>query len=373
MMKTTAVNGERVVFLDYLRVIACGMVMLVHACEQFYFNGEGHFYLASHGDAVWATLIDSAVRASVPLFVMASSYLLFPLARPTGDFFRRRAVRVLVPFAVWALVYTWWHGGSWGQLAFNFPASTGGHLWFVPMLAGLYLLMPLLSPWAERATEREVRGWLWVWLFTTTFPFLRKLWGWLYGAPDFGAVPFLYGECPWNSFGTFQYASGFIGYLLLGFYFRRFVRELSWARTLAAAVPLWLAGMAVVWSFFYFRISAAGYPVDRPYAEAVNLEMSWEFCSTGVALTVLAYFLVLRKLTATGAFYRRVIRPLSEASYGAYLMHMLILVPAVGLVRPYLPTPLCIAAGALLTLVASGALSAAVRRLPLGIGKFICG
>lgn len=34
----------------------------------------------------------------------------------------------------------------------------GGHLWFVPMLFGLYLLMQLLSPWAENATEREGRA-----------------------------------------------------------------------------------------------------------------------------------------------------------------------------------------------------------------------
>ena len=93
-------NNERIVFLDYLRVIACFMVMIVHACEQFYFGADGGLLFASSGDAFWTTWIDSAVRPCVPLFVIASSYLLFPVTRPTGEFFRRRLTRVAVPFAL---------------------------------------------------------------------------------------------------------------------------------------------------------------------------------------------------------------------------------------------------------------------------------
>ena len=35
---------NRIVFLDYLRVLACLMVMVVHACEPFYLGGEGTFF-----------------------------------------------------------------------------------------------------------------------------------------------------------------------------------------------------------------------------------------------------------------------------------------------------------------------------------------
>ena len=34
-------DNKRIVFLDYLRVVACFMVMVVHACECFYFGGDG--------------------------------------------------------------------------------------------------------------------------------------------------------------------------------------------------------------------------------------------------------------------------------------------------------------------------------------------
>ena len=366
-------ENKRIVFLDYLRVFACLMVMFVHACEQYYFGADGGLHFETAGDAFWATWIDSACRAAVPLFVIASSYLLFPLTKPTGEFFRRRLMRVVVPFVVWCALYVWRFDGKPVDCLFNFPMATGGHLWFVPMLLGLYLLMPLLSPWAERASEKEVRGWLVLWLFTTTFPFLRKLCGIVCGAPSFGAVPYLYGECPWNGFGTFQYVSGFVGYLLLGLYFRKFVPDLSWKRTLAWAVPLWTVGYAIVGSFFYFRIPGNGtFPVSGPYASAVDLEMSWEFCSTGVALTVIGYFLVLRKCVADGWFYRKVIRPLSEASYGTYLMHIMVLVVLAEHLKGSVPTPPAIFGIAVGSFAVSSIASLLIRRVPK-VGRWIVG
>ena len=68
-------DNKRIVFLDYLRVVACFMVRVVHACECFYFGDDGGLRYDSAGDAFWATWIDSAVRACVPLFVIASCSL----------------------------------------------------------------------------------------------------------------------------------------------------------------------------------------------------------------------------------------------------------------------------------------------------------
>lgn len=364
---------KRVVFLDYLRVLAIFMVMVVHACEQYYFNSEG-FYIASAGDAVWVSVLDSAVRACVPLFVMASAFLLFPVRGiSSAAFLKRRVLRVFVPFAVWAAVYTVFWGGEWGQLAFNFPMMTSGHLWFIPMIIGLYLLMPLLSPWAEKVERRELQLWIALWLVTTLFPFARGLWRHLYGAPVYGSVPYIWGECPWNAFGTFHYVSGFFGYLLLGLYFRRFAADRSWARTLGAAVPVWLIGWVVTALPFLFRIPAsAGYPVAAPYPVAVELEMSWDFCSLGPVLMTIALFSTLRKLVSDGAFYRWVVLPLSNASFGVYLLHMFVLVAVVGWFKPANPTPLAILATAVTTFAISSLISMTIRRVPF-VGRWICG
>lgn len=356
---------ERVVFLDWLRALACLMVITVHVCECFYFKGSDLFF-ASRGDAVWVTLIDSAMRASVPLFVMASAYLLFPLHQPTSQFLRRRLLRVGVPFLAWSGIYIWYAGeGGWVRLLFNFP-DAAGHLWFVPMLFGVYLVMPLLSPWAERVGERELRWWLLGWFATTLLPFVREVQGLWLGAPSYGIRQYLWGECPWNDYGTLQYISGFVGYLMLGLYFRKFVTASSVARLRRWALPLGLAGYALVAGCFWARIPGGGYPVQQPYAAAVELELSWRFCSLGVALTAWMYFAGIYSWQRESGFYRRVIRPLAQASFGAYLLHMLLLPGVTEWVRSFtlLPTPLIIGLAALCTYVLSMLSSMLLMRIP---------
>ena len=367
-----AEKGNRVVFLDWLRIIACFMVMLVHTCEPFYFDADGNTFFQSKDAAFWASWLDSLVHCCVPLFVMASSYLLFPVTRPTGEFFKRRLVRVFVPYVVWLCVYTaaW---GEWGKLPFNFPFA-GGHLWFVYMLIAmggkgvgtrgarlaaalashhaLPVRPPLLACKVRCAGVRSDA-------LSLGGSAVESLWSVL--------------EAPWNRFGAFYYVSGFFGYMLLGFYFRKFVPSLGWRRTLSLALPLWIVGMAIVWGFFYFRIpDAQGYPVARPYAFAVDLETSWEFCGFGIALMTVAYFLLIRKLDFSGVFYRRVVRPLSEASYGTYLLHMLILVPVVDCFRQHLPPAATMIAAAVATYVLASAAGVVLRRIPF-IGRFIVG
>ena len=66
-------SEERILFLDYLRVIACFMVLLAHCCEPFYFSEKGGCLLRSASDAIYLAVFVSACVACVPLFVMASS------------------------------------------------------------------------------------------------------------------------------------------------------------------------------------------------------------------------------------------------------------------------------------------------------------
>ena len=39
-METEKTTGNRIVFLDWLRIIACFMVMVIHSSEPFYLGGE---------------------------------------------------------------------------------------------------------------------------------------------------------------------------------------------------------------------------------------------------------------------------------------------------------------------------------------------
>ncbi|MBR1868569.1 MAG: acyltransferase [Bacteroidales bacterium] len=327
---------KREIWIDWLRVAACFLVMLTHSVEPFYLGGEGSLIRTS-SDAVWVSVLDVISRAAVVLFVIASSYLQFPVHYPAGEFFRRRAVRILVPFAVWTVVYAL----AWGEpvqnfrdLLWNFNYAAG-HLWFVYMLVGLYLLMPLLSPWAEKVGRKELLAYLGLCMFTTLSPVFRD---WLGGAapviygpsgiPNPAKYP-LWGEASWNAYGLFYYFSGFIGYMLLGLYFRKFVGELSWKKTLAIAVPAFAAGFAIGVSGFLRRVWAdagGAFPVEGPVGLAALWETPWLNDTAGVALMAVAWILLLRKIGSDNAFYRKVVVPVSEAGYGMYLSHLFVLV-----------------------------------------------
>lgn len=317
-METSNTNRQlaaaqpRVVFLDYLRVIACFMVVLVHSCE-FYYLGDGGVRFALPGDRAIVAWIDGALRESVPLFVMASSYLLVPISGSSLTFFKRRMSRVFVPFAVWSVLYAVLpvllgriDGDIMQRLArlsytFN---DDSGHLWFIYMFIGVYLIMPIISPWLRQVSRRGEFAFLAVWAVST-------LWGYL--QPALGDI---WGKALWNDFHMLYYFSGFIGYVVLAHYIRTYVRW-STARTVAVAMPLIVVGYVITAGLFYVH---TGESADYAYAE-----QSWNFCTVNVAMMTAGCFLLMRLIKCERPVVYEPVKAVSKVSYGIYLMHILVL------------------------------------------------
>ncbi len=383
----------REAWLDFLRVTACFLVMTVHATEPFYLGGDGTLVL-SGADAFWVSVFEGLARCCVPLFVIASGYLQLPLKYPAGEFFRRRFVRVVVPMVIWTLVYAFAYGSPVASLKglllnFNYAA---GHLWFVYMLMGLYLIMPVLSPWLEKVSAKELGVFLGLWALTLCIPFVREAAGgmapMIYAADGLPAPALfpLWGEASWNPFGLFYYVSGFVGYLLLGVFVKRFVPEGRLVR--AVGWTLFLLGFILVCFGFMQRIMASGsFPVEGSVELAVAWETAISFCGLPVALTALGLTLVYRsgsRAAGSSAFYRHIVLPLSTAGYGMYLMHMLVLGPVSAWLRSTLgigpdgllgsvwTTPVEILATALISFPVVGLIAVIIRRIPR-VGTWIMG
>ena len=180
---------ERIGWVDLLRVIACFLVVFSHSCDAFVavFDSDRATFLQG-------ALAGSFVRACVPLFVMMSGVLLLPVRTGTGAFYRKRIGRVLLALVFWSLtlpvlyyLYMRYVGTSSPSIdpalftgeatlhkmwtfVFNFCYDTTP-LWYLYMLIGLYLIMPLISPWLERASRRELQSVLAIWGVTLLLPF----------------------------------------------------------------------------------------------------------------------------------------------------------------------------------------------------------
>ena len=196
----------------------------------------------------------------------------------------------------------------------------------------------------------------------------------------------LWGEVCWNEFGVFHYLSGFIGYMLLGLYLRKFAGDFSKRKTLAIAVPCWVTGFAVSFTGFLGRVldSANGdFPVGGDVFMAAGWEVPWLFNSVGVALMTVGWILLFRLCRSSGRFYSAVVLPVSKASYGMYLCHMLALAFFSTLLRNALgtgtdgklglaTTPVEILLTAVCSYICVAIVCVLIQRIPK-VGKYIAG
>lgn len=315
--------GERIPFLDYVRVIAIFMVMLVHAAENFYsYNPSGLAgnisFLANESNRFWAAFWDGGIsRTCVPLFMIVSAYLLVPMRKEQtmGQFYRHRFGRILPPTLVFMLLYAFlpllWGGMTWEQsmndfkmLPLNFP-SMAGHLWFMYPLIGLYLMIPVLSPWLRGASAREELVFIGIFAVSTFIPWIHQF-----------IAPEVWGECFWNEFHALWYFSGFIGYLVLAHYIR-FHLDWSRARRLAVGSVCFLAGAAFTFWSFWLR-GEPGVSIETPV-----LEWGWSMTAPNVVLATFGAFLLFTCIEVRRA--PAIITEVSKLSFGMYLMHMFFL------------------------------------------------
>ena len=235
---TRQTPAQHIVWLDVVRLVAMFTVVCCHCTDPF------NFYPGTSPDIVdikfWGAVYGAALRPCVPLFVMITGALLLPVRGDASAFYKKRIPRVFFPFFIWSVIYNlfpWITGllgvepkvildffpysgeevmrqslavslGYIAEMPFNF-SLLDVHMWYIYLLIGLYLYLPIFSAWVEKASERAKLWFLAAWGVTLLLPYYTEF-----------AAPYLWGTCSWNSFGMLYYFAGFNGYLLLGHYLR---------------------------------------------------------------------------------------------------------------------------------------------------------
>lgn len=99
--------------------------------------------------------------------------------------------------ALWFKLYTF---------IFNFNFDTVP-LWYLYMLIGLYLIMPIISGWLEKVSKKELKSFLGIWGISLIAPYVKMFAPALGYQGNYGNMG-LWGVCDWNDYGTFYYFSG---------------------------------------------------------------------------------------------------------------------------------------------------------------------
>jgi len=152
-------RSRSIQYINRLRILSIYAVVTAHvtiwltmASQPFSFN----WWLG--------TVVFYACHCSIPVFVMVSGALLLDSAREESirDFYRKRMIRVGVPLVSWTIVYLCVRAfvdheqltaGRIFELILT--ANPYYHLWFLYMIAGLYLVTPILRTFIRHSTRKE--------------------------------------------------------------------------------------------------------------------------------------------------------------------------------------------------------------------------
>ena len=369
---------KQIVWLDAVRLLAFFFLLCCHAADPFYATAT--YANADAGGPVdpamltWGERWMAFVRPCVPLFVMITGALMFPVRQSMGAFYKKRILRVLWPFLIWSVLYYLfpWITGLLGldksivytcfiwaesdsqsfqsslanilriPYTFSFIAQ---HMWYIYMLIGLYLYMPIFSAWVERATKRQMQVVLGLWGLSTFLPYFHQF-----------ISTYAFGTCTWNSFGLFYYFAGFNGYLLLGHYLRYHVNW-SWSRTWPVALVLLVAGFLVTYLGY-------GYIMSLPDKTPEMIELFWTYNTINVACMSAAWFLLLKHVSLPAESKAgRMLANLTFCGFGIYMVHYFFVGLCYQIIQTFaLPVCLRIPASALLIFAFSWILVSVVKK-----------
>lgn len=331
MLENPPINQpHRIVWVDVLRFIAIFMVICIHCSDPFNVSPEAR---SNPEFNFWGSLYGSFLRPCVPLFVMITGLLLLPVNMPIGHFYKKRLLRIAVPFLVWSVLYNLfpWITGVLGlaptiisdTFAYASPDASQSFgdamknialipfkfnvytvpMWYLYMLIGLYLYMPFFSSWVDKATLSQKKIFLGIWALTLFLPYAYTFFS-----------QELFGLSAWNTFGTFYYFAGFNGYLLLGYYLAKDVKEWSWGKALAISVPLFAVGYIA--TYIGFKGMTA-----NPNCTEQEMELFFLYCSPNVVLMTIAMFLIVRQVKFSHPKLVAVFSNITKCGLGIYLVH----------------------------------------------------
>ena len=150
--------NRRYLYYDKLRIMAMLMVIGVHAV------GSIKDYAVSTFAQAEVYILDALNTFGVPLFFALSG--VFLLSRTYEDlwgFYKKRLIKVGIPFLIYASLYVVCDVGidkplllPWMYLVKVFTGNVHGTFWFIYAILGLYLATPFLSKMFKNMTDKEV-------------------------------------------------------------------------------------------------------------------------------------------------------------------------------------------------------------------------
>lgn len=296
---------HKILYADAIRSFAMVSIVFLHVSspivQDFSSNCLSRWWIAN--------IVYSLARPGIVLFIMISGMLLLAEGKeePLGWFFRKRFMRIGIPFIAWGIFYFFWknHGAITESTFFNLvrefiQGPIYYHLWFIYTMAGIYLATPIFRVYVKNASNANQAYLLILWFIgTALYPLIQRFTDVTIGIP-------------------IMVAGGFLGAFLLGNY----IEHIS------------VRGNSIMVQWLVLIVCSAFTTVSTYFMSHYNggkYEGTFEsFLSPNVIFMAACLFLIFKSIRfdvlqrkAPGIF--KIIMTISSTSFSVYLMHIFVL------------------------------------------------
>ena len=262
--------------IDILRIFAFVFIVMLHTLNRQY------------GLAVWMSGY-AVISIGVNLFIMISGYLLLDRTETVKEFFRKRFFSILPLFIIFNIIYIYFYNHSF----ITIKKISAPHFWYIYMILGLYLLTPWLRKvlqYAEKETFYVVVLWF---LCNVLNPYMQF---------------FKFPKIPFSHFPI----TGFIGYYILGYYLKKYRYKLE-KIPFICVIGVYITGFLIsVLSTKYVLVTTGN-----------RISDFFDKNSLGTFFMSVSFFIFWIKFNFKNR--NKVIRMISDSTYFAYLIHIIIL------------------------------------------------
>lgn len=279
--------------ISILRVLATLSVIIIHVSAPLVVD----FGKISSFNWNVANFYDSISRYAVPVFFMISGALLLGKEFEIKDFLKNRLGKIIPPFLFWSLLYSLTNRYVFTHETFNISKvirdvfyGSEYHLWFVFTLIGVYLIAPIIQKWIHYSKQNDIKYFLIIWILTL-----------------FLTLP---GVAIYFPKINFAYFSGFLGYFILGFYLKKYIKCPNWISYLLIIIGVGITFFGT----YYFS-----------HKNNVFYDYFYEYLSINTLLVSIGVFMLFTKIETISDSIKPLLSKLNECSFGIYLIHPLVI------------------------------------------------
>ena len=156
-------DNQRKIQYDLLRILAAFSVVMLHSAAQFWYDLD-----VRSAEWVIANSYNAVFRFGVPIFVMISGALFLDNGYRLNlkRLYIHNILRLVILYIVWSCIYGLYDCVGHGFSSLSYKEilremlSGRYHLWFIPMIVGIYVLLPILKSWVEHTDKKTLQYFL---------------------------------------------------------------------------------------------------------------------------------------------------------------------------------------------------------------------